>query len=171
MPIRERPTEVLDRRTPGHWEGDLVVGRYGRSHLATLVERHSRYLLVLPLPGGAGSHSVVGALTESFNQLPATLRRSLTWDRGIEMTRHAAFTAASGIPVYFCDAYCPWQRGTNENSNGLLRQYLPKKTDLALVSPQKLAAIVEELNHRPRQALGWKTPHEVFSAAVVAMTA
>jgi IS30 family transposase len=168
--IADRPAEVLDRRNPGHWEGDLLVGRYGRSHLVTLVERHSRYLLVLPLTD-ATSPRVVSAVTDAFAALPEQMRRSLTWDRGIEMTRHEDFTAASGIPVFFCDAYSPWQRGSNENTNGLLRQYFPKKTDLSLTSPQRLLAIIEELNHRPRQALGWQTPHEVFTAASVALTA
>jgi IS30 family transposase len=122
VPIGQRPDSVLDRNVPGHWEGDLLVGRYGRSHMVTLVERHSRYLRVLPLLD-ATTLTVVAAVTAAFQQLPPTMRRSLTWDRGVEMTRHTDFTAATGIPVYFCDAYCPWQRGSNENSNGLLRQY------------------------------------------------
>jgi hypothetical protein len=127
--IGDRPGEVLDRRNPGHWEGDLLVGRYGRSQLVTLVERHSRYLMVLPLPD-ATSASVVAAVTAALGQLPEPMRKTLTWDRGVEMTRHAEFTTATGVPVYFCDAYCPWQRGSNENTNGLLRQYFPKKTVL-----------------------------------------
>lgn len=170
VPISQRPTSVLDRSNPGHWEGDLLVGRYGRSHLVTLVERHSRYLLVLPI-NDATTISVVGVVTAAFQQLPVIMRRSLTWDRGVEMTRHAAFTASTGVPVYFCDAYCPWQRGSNENSNGLLRQYFPKKTDLPVHDPDRVLAVATELNHRPRQALGWHTPHEVFSAASVAIIA
>jgi transposase, IS30 family len=170
VPISQRPDSVLDRTVPGHWEGDLLVGRYGRSHMVTLVERHSRYLLVLPLLD-ATTRTVVAAVTAAFQQLRPTMRRSLTWDRGVEMTRHTDFTAATGIPVYFCDAYCPWQRGSNENSNGLLRQYFPKKTDLSEHDADHVQAVVNELNTRPRQSLGWQTPHEVFWAATVAMIA
>jgi IS30 family transposase len=169
-PIADRPVQVLDRTTPGHWEGDLLVGRYGRSHLVTLVERHSRYLLVLPLPD-ARSSSVTSALVAAFTQLPDGMARSLTWDRGIEMTRHQEFSAATGVPVYFCDAYCPWQRGSNENTNGLLRQYFPKKTDLSLITSESLAGAIDELNQRPRRALAWQSPLEVYNRAVVAMTA
>jgi IS30 family transposase len=168
--IRDRPTEASDRRTPGHWEGDLLVGRYGRSHLVTLVERHSRYLLVLPVKD-ATSGTVITAVAKAFARLPETMRKTLTWDRGTEMTRHAEFTWASGVPVYFCDAYCPWQRGSNENTNGLLRQYFPKKTDLSLHTPEQVLDVVDELNRRPRQTLKWQTPHEVFQAASVAMIA
>jgi transposase, IS30 family len=141
-----------------------------RSHMVTLVERHSNYLLVLPLLD-ATTRTVVAALMAAFQQLPPTMRRSLTRDRGVEMTRHADFTAATGIPVYFCDAYCPWQRGSNENSNGLLRQYFPKKTDLSQHDADHIQAVVNELNTRPRRTLGWQTPHEVFWAATVAMIA
>lgn len=170
VPIGQRPDSVLDRTVPGHWEGDLLVGRYGRSHLVTLVERHSRYLLVLPLRD-ATTATVVTAVIAAFQQLPPAMARSLTWDRGVEMTRHADLTAATGLPVYFCDAYCPWQRGSNENSNGLLRQYFPKKTDLSIHQPEHVQAVVNELNQRPRQTLGWHTPHEVFWAASLAMIA
>lgn len=169
-PIGERPAEVLDRAQPGHWEGDLLVGRYGRSHLITLVERHSRYLLVLPT-ATASSVAVVAALGQAFAVLPSTMARSLTWDRGIEMSRHAEFSATTGIPVFFCDAYSPWQRGSNENTNGLLRQYFPKKTDLSLHSHAELQAAVDELNDRPREALNWQTPAEVYRAATVALIA
>jgi hypothetical protein len=127
---RDRPT-VLDRREPGHWEGDPLVGRYGRSHLVTLVERYSRYLLVLPIKN-ATTGTVITAVAEAFARLPDTMRTTLTWDRGVVMTRHLEFTDTTRIPVYFCDAYCSWQRGSNENTNGLLRQYLPEKTNLAL---------------------------------------
>ena len=168
--VSERPVEAIDRKTPGDWEGDLIVGRYGKSHVATLVERHSRTLIALPLPHGATSESVVSVLIEAFNELPDGMRRSLTWDRGNEMVRHAQFTKATGIPVFFCDAYCPWQRGSNENTNGLLRQYLPKKTDLSLTDPTRLSEIVAELNDRPRRALSWQTPRGVFHAATVAIT-
>lgn len=167
--VSQRPTEAIDRTVPGHWEGDLIVGRYGKSHVVTLVERHSRTLVALPLPHGAKSVDVVCALIDAFGDLPEVMRRSLTWDRGNEMVRHAQFTDATGIPVYFCDAYCPWQRGSNENTNGLIRQYLPKKTDLSLTNPTRLAEIVAELNDRPRRALSWQTPREVFQAATVAM--
>lgn len=168
--IRARPVEALDRRQPGHWEGDLLVGRYGRSHLITLVERHSRYLLALPI-NDATSGTVITAVAEAFARLPDPLRRTLTWDRGVEMTRHAEFTETTGIPVYFCDAYCPWQRGSNENSNGLRRQYFPKKTDLSLHSPEHVLAVVDELNNRPRETLSWQTPTEVFKTAGVALIA
>jgi transposase, IS30 family len=168
--IRARPVDALDRCQPGHWEGDLLVGRYGRSHLVTLVERHSRYLLVLPIKD-ATSGTVITAVAEAFARLPAPMRRSLTWDRGVEMTRHAEFTSTTGIPVYFCDAYSPWQRGSNENTNGLLRQYFPKKTDLSLHSHEHVLAVVGELNRRPRQTLQWQTPIEVFKTAGVALIA
>ena len=134
------------------------------------MERHSRYLLVLPLLD-ATTRTVVAAVTAAFQQLRPTMRRSLTWDRGVEMTRHTDFTAATGIPVYFCDAYCPWQRGIDENSNGLLRQYFPKKTDLSQHDDDHVQTVVNELDTRPRQTLRWQTPHEVIQAASVAMIA
>lgn len=170
VPISDRPEHIGDRSEPGHWEGDLLVGRFGRSHLVTLIERHNRYLMVLPVPD-ATSATVIAALIEAFTQLPAPLTRSLTWDRGSEMTRHESFTLATTNPVYFCNAYSHWQRGSNENTNGLLRQYFPKKTDLSLTSPERVQEIVDELNHRPRRALAWNTAHEVFMAAIVALTA
>jgi len=142
--IGERPVEVLDRSVAGHWEGDLLVGRYGRSHLVTLVERHSRYLLLLPVPD-ATTVTVVSAVARAFLELPEAMRGSLTWDRGVEMTNHADLTEATGMKV--CDAYSPWQRGSNENSNGLLRQYFQKKTDLSLTSPQRLQQIVDQLTN------------------------
>jgi IS30 family transposase len=145
MPVSARPISALDRRQPGHWEGDLIVGRYGRSHLVTLVERHSRYLLVLPITD-ATSATVITAVAQAFARLPDTMRKSLTWDRGVEMTRHTEFSDSTGIPVYFCDAYCPWQRGSNENSNGLLRQYFPKKTDLSIHTGEHVQKVVAELN-------------------------
>jgi transposase, IS30 family len=169
-PISARPIAVLDRQEPGHWEGDLLVGRYGRSHLITLVERHSRYLLVLPI-NDATSGTVITALVGAFARLPETMRKSLTWDRGAEMTRHAEFSSLTRIPVYFADAYCPWQRGSNENTNGLLRQYFPKKSDLGIHSHEHVQAVVDELNSRPREVLRWQTAHEVFHAASVAMIA
>jgi IS30 family transposase len=170
VPISLRPASAVDRREPGHWEGDLLVGRYGRSHLITLVERHSRYLMVLPIRD-ASSGSVVTALCRAFDLLPPTMARTLTWDRGPEMTRHREFSMHTRIPVFFCDAYSPWQRGSNENMNGLLRQYFPKKTDLSLHTADAVQAVVDQLNHRPRQALRWQTPNEVYHAALVAMIA
>jgi len=170
VPISLRPASAADRREPGHWEGDLLVGRYGRSHLVTLVERHSRYLMVLPIPD-ASSGTVVTALCRAFRSLPATMARTLTWDRGTEMTRHREFSMDTKIPVFFCDAYSPWQRGSNENTNGLLRQYFPKKTDLSLHTAEDLQAVVDQLNHRPREALRDHTPHEVYNAALIALTA
>lgn len=169
-PIAARPAHLLERCQPGHWEGDLLVGRYGRSHMVTLVERLSRYLLVLPVPD-ATSVIVTTAVSEALTQLPSVMRKSLTWARGIEMTRHAEVTAATGVPVYFCDAYCPWQRGSNENSNGLLRQYFPKKTDLRQHTAEHVLAVAGELNNRPRAALNWQTPAEVFNAVTLAITA
>ena len=169
-PISERPVEVLDRAQPGHWEGDLLVGRYGRSHLITLVERHSRLLMVLPIVA-ASSPVVIRTLCQAFQTLPASMARSLTWDRGIEMSRHAEFSMTTGVPVFFCDAYSPWQRGSNENTNGLLRQYFPKKTDLSVHTPDQLQAVVDQLNERPREALSWQTPAEVYRAASVALIA
>ena len=169
-PVSDRPSSARDRREPGHWEGDLIVGRYGRSHLVTLVERHSRYLLVLPIKD-ATSGTVITAVAQAFARLPDTMRKSLTWDRGVEMTRHTEFTDVTGIPVYFCEAYCPWQRGSNENTNGLLRQYFPKKTDLSIHTNEHVLKVVAELNSRPRAVLRWQTPFEVFSAASVALIA
>jgi len=162
VPIQRRPEEATHRLVLGHWEGDLVVGRRGGSQVGTLVERRSRYLLLLHLPGGAGSDSVIAALTAAMQQLPRELRRSVTWDRGIEMTRHQVFTARTEMPVFFCDARSPWQRGSNENTNGLLRQYLPRGTDLSVHSAAHLTAISEELNNRPRRILDWQTPSEVL---------
>ncbi len=168
VPIQRRPEEATYRLVLGHW--DLVVGRRGGSHIGTLVERRSRYLLVLHLPGGAGTDSVISALTAAMHRLPPVLRRSVTWDRGIEMTRHQVFTAHTKMPVFFCDARSPWQRGSNENTNGLLRQYLPKGTDLSVHSAADLNAIAQELNNRPRRILDWQTPSEVLIASG-AMTA
>jgi transposase, IS30 family len=142
-----------------------VVGRRGGSHVGTLVERRSRYLMVLHLPDGAGTDSVIAALTDAMEQLPPLLRRSVTWDRGIEMTRHQVFTAHTKVPVFFCDARSPWQRGTNENTNGLLRQYIPKGTDPSMHSAADLNTIAGEINDRPRRMLGWQTPSEVLIAS------
>jgi transposase, IS30 family len=161
--ISERPAEADDRAVPGHWEGDFVVGRNNRSAVATLVERSTRFLILLHLPGGP--HDLPAfekAAAQAMTALPAQLRRSLAWDQGLEMRNHKKISIAADLPIYFCDPHSPWQRGTNENTNGLLRQYLPKGTDLSLHSAEDLAAIAAELNDRPRKTLGWLKPDEVI---------
>jgi IS30 family transposase len=158
--IRERPAEAADRAVPGHWEGDLIEGRRS-THVATLVERHSRFVMVVAVPG-KDTISVTEALAAQVRALPAQLRRTLTWDRGTEMADHAKFTVATDVGVYFCDPQSPWQRGSNENTNGLLRQYLPKGTDLSAFSQAELNAIALKLNTRPRETLEFRTPAEVL---------
>jgi IS30 family transposase len=162
--IRERPAEVEDRAIPGHWEGDLLRGTRN-SHVATLVERHSRFCMLVKVPG-KDTATVVAALSQHVQQLPATLRRSLTWDRGLEMAQHKSFTMATDVQVYFCDPQSPWQRGSNENTNGLLRQYLPKKADLSCYSQSDLDEIALRLNQRPRKTLGFQTPADRLQASV-----
>ena len=157
--ISERPAEAQDRAVPGHWEGDLLLGRKP-SGIATLVERQTRYVQLIALPSGQSAEAVRDALAQSIGSLPEQLRRSLTWDQGKEMAEHAKFTVDSGVQVYFCDPRSPWQRGSNENTNGLLRQYFPKRTDLAAFDQEQLDAVAAELNGRPRQTLGWITPAE-----------
>ena len=166
--IRERPAEVEDRAVPGHWEGDLVEGSRG-TYIATLVERRSRFVVLVRIPQKT-SEAVVGALIKAVRKLPAALRRSLTWDRGHELANHAQFTVATDVQVYFCDPSSPWQRGSNENTNGLLRQYYPKGTDLSAVTQAQLDGVARKLNTRPRQTLNWKTPAYILDSSV-SMTA
>jgi IS30 family transposase len=163
--ISRRPAEAADRAVPGHWEGDLVFGRRP-SAVGTLVERHSRYVLLFPLPDGFTAERMRPALTSAVLRLPQQLRRSLTWDHGKEMAEHLQFTIDSGVQVYFCDPRSPWQRGTNENTNGLLRQYLAKGADLRQFDQAALDAIAAELNGRPRQTLGFKTPSQALAEAL-----
>jgi IS30 family transposase len=163
-PISERPACVEDRAVPGHWEGDLLCGSAG-SYLVTLVERHSRYVLLAKV-ANRDSQSVVAALIELVKSLPDELSKSLTWDRGSELADHKRFTLATDVAVYFCDPQSPWQRGSNENTNGLLRQYFPKGTDLSVHSQERLNAVARQLNERPRKTLGYETPAERFQACV-----
>ena len=163
--ISERPAEVRDRAVPGHWEGDLIFGRR-MTAIGTLVERSTRYVMLFALPQGHTAPEVRTALAKSIRTLPTHLRRSLTWDQGKEMAEHVRFTIDTGVQIYFCDPKSPWQRGSNENTNGLLRQYLPRSTDLAAISQTELNRIARSLNRRPRQTLDWRSPSQAFAEAV-----
>jgi IS30 family transposase len=163
--ISERPAEANDRAVPGHWEGDLLMGK-GMRAIATLVERKTRFVMLIALPNGHAADVVADALAEKIVELPEQLRRSLTWDQGKEMASHARFTVKTGLPVYFCDPRSPWQRGSNENTNGLLRQYFPKRTEISHYTQAELDAVAAELNGRPRQTLGFKTPSHALDEAL-----
>jgi transposase, IS30 family len=170
VPISQRPPEVDDRAVPGHWEGDLIIGSAGRSAIATLVERQTRFAILVELPHGRTAAAVRVALSEQIQRLPEALRRTLTWDQGKEMAEHARFTIDNNVEVYFCDPSSPWQRGTSENTNGLLRQYFPKKDNLARHSQADLDRVADELNGRPRQTLKWMKPSEVFDQLIATTT-
>ena len=162
--IADRPAEVADRAVPGHWEGDLITGAANGCAIGTLVERTTRFTMLLHLPADHGATAVRDAITTTITTLPAALRRSLTWDQGIELSEHLRLTIEADLPVYFCDPHSPWQRGTNENTNGLLRQYFPKSTDPSVHGPEDLARVAAALNNRPRKTLDWATPAEALTA-------
>lgn len=166
--ISDRPAEAADRAVPGHWEGDLLQGK-ATDAIGTLVERSTRYVMLMALPGAAINAEVVReSLAKTILKLPASLRRSLTWDQGHEMAEHVRFTIDTGVQVYFCNPHSPWQRGTNENTNGLLRQYFPKGQSLARVTQDELDLVADQLNGRPRQTLGWKTPADALAELLLA---
>ena len=161
--INDRPFHPTDRSTPGHWEGDLIMGRHNRSAIGTLVERNTRFVLLVSVDAANRSDSLRDGLNTAMLRLPQPLRRTLTWDQSWEMSKHSEFTASTGVQVYFCDPHSPWQRGSNENTNGLLRDYFPKGSDLSIHTKRKLETVAAELNSRPRQILGWDTPADRFA--------
>ena len=167
--ISDRPAEADDRAVPGHWEGDLIMGNNNRSAVGTLVERSTRFVLLLHLANGKTALDVNTAMSNAIATLPDAMMRSITWDQGKELAAHAQFSVATGVPIYFCDPHSPWQRGTNENTNGLLRQYMPKSTNLAVHTIEDLARIADSLNNRPRKTLGYMTPSEKL-AELLALT-
>ena len=167
--ISERPPEVADRAVPGHWEGDLVLGKDGKSAIGTLVERSTRFVMLFPLPRGRTADEVRSAMTKTIKTLPTALTRSLTWDQGAELAQHVRFRIDTGVDVFFCDPHSPWQRGSNENTNGLLRQYFPKGRDLSKVTEAELKTAVDGLNGRPRKTLEWSTPAEKLSQIVASI--
>jgi IS30 family transposase len=166
--ISERPAEAQDRAVPGHWEGDLIIGKDGKSAIGTLVERSTRFVMLLHLPDGHAAEQVAAAMTGTAAGLPGAIRRSLTWDQGTEMAMHAQIAMDTGLDICFCDPHSPWQRGSNENTNGLLRQYFPRGTDLSAHSKEHLDAVAAELNSRPRKTLGWKTPAQALDEFLAA---
>jgi transposase, IS30 family len=161
--VSERSPDADNREVAGHWEGDLIIGRNNQSAIGTLVERVSRFTILVHLNGQRSAEHLRDELIEKFLRLPPSLRRSLTWDQGIEMARHGEFSRAVGMPVYFCERASPWQRGTNENTNGILRDYFPKGTDLFQHDAARLEEVARELNDRPRRTLGWATPAQVLA--------